>query len=736
MKTKWILLCWAICLGNWAAQAQIDRNQYTLFAKKTTQKVEIDGLAQESDWQAAGVAKNFYQNFPFDSSYALRQTEVRILYDDQNLYVHAICYGQSPQEYVISSLRRDFGLGNADFFATYFDTFEDATNGFSFVVNPLGVQREGLLADGGTRGAEVDWDNRWFAKTHQGADFWSVEMAIPFKTFRYKQGAQEWFVNFGRADLYHNEQSSWIPVPRTFNVSNLGFTGKLVFETPLPKPGANVSIIPYLTGGFSQNPLTGQADKYTRNVGGDAKIALTPSLSLDLTVNPDFSQVEVDQQVTNLDRFEIFFPERRQFFLENADLFSRFGFSRIRPFFSRRIGVGIDSTTGQNVQNPILFGARLSGKVNRNWRVGFLNMQTATDEAKGILGSNYTVATFQRQTVGRSNVGAIFVNRQVTTDSTGDFSLNTNNYNRVVGLDYNLLSKDNKWTGKFFYHQLLTPEQRPEQYAHASYINYNTPIWSINWNHEFVGRDYRPQVGFVPRNNHWRLEPSVFYSIYPKRSPTINRHRLGLYTNFYWNTDGDLTDRYVELSYAIFFADNSRIEAWGSKDFVKLFSAFDPTNSGGERLPVGSTYDNYQGFVEYASNPRRFFTYSASLSFGEFFNGRNVSISGGVGYRFQPFGSISLSVNHNQIRLPEPYKSADFWLVGPRLDVSFSQSLFWTTFFQYNNQIDNININTRLQWRFAPVSDLFVVYTDNYFPENLEVKNRALVLKLTYWLNL
>ncbi|MGD1841818.1 MAG: DUF5916 domain-containing protein [Thermonemataceae bacterium] len=732
------LLCVILLIGvlhNGYAQS-FDRANYQLSVKKTSQKLTLDGQLNEDFWQEAAVAKDFFQNFPFDTSAAIAQTEVRMAFDDQNIYIAATCYGQSPDEYVVASLRRDFDAGISDFFIAYIDTFQDGTNGFSFGVHPLGGKREGLLADGGNRGVDTDWDNRWFSKVYNTNEFWQVEMIIPLSSIRYKQGATKWYINFARADRHLNETSTWVPVPRNFGVASLGFTGAINFAEPLPKPKTNISLIPYLTGNYSRDFVTeGAADEYGWNVGGDAKIAVTSSLNLDLTFNPDFSQVEVDEQVTNLDRFEIFFPERRQFFLENADLFSRFGFTRIRPFFSRRIGISTDTVTGLIVQNPIIYGARLSGKVNRNWRVGLLNMQTDADRARGILGSNYTVAAVQRQVFKRSNIAGIFVNRQVTSDSLNDFTLNTNDYNRIVGLDYNLLSEDNKWNGKFFYHQMLSPEAKPDQYAHASFLRYSVPRWEIVWNHEYVGENYDPEVGFVPRRNHWRLEPSITHTIFPSNQ-VINRHRIGFYSNLYWDTEGTLTDQFLEASYRINFMNTSFFGIWFNTTFTKLFSDFDPTNTDGEVLLSGTEYNNEGLYIFYESDNRKLFTYSIGGGFESYFNGDRTSLEASVGYRFQPYGSITINAEYNRIELPTPYNSADFVLIGPQLDVSFTRTLYWTTFLQYNNQIENINLNTRLQWRFQPVSDIFIVYTDNYFPEQLQPKNRSLVVKMTYWLNL
>jgi len=406
-------------------------------------------------------------------------------------------------------------------------------------------------------------------------------------------------------------------------------------------------------------------------------------------------------------------------------------------FFSRRIGIGEDTVTNQIVQTPILYGARLSGKLNQNWRVGFLNMQTQRDIGRNIEAQNYTVAAFQRKVFARSNIGMIFVNRQNTSDSTSEFRLDGGDYNRVIGIDYNLASKDNRWLGKFFYHQDFTNEQKSEQYAHASFLRYEDQYWTFNWNHEYVGENYQADVGFVPRRNHWRLEPSIFKRFFPKKeNPKINNQEVGFYTNFFWDTDGNLTDLTLVPEYVIEFNNTSFFYMNIRYDYIKLLNDFDPTNTDGTPLLAGTDYWYNSMYLEYGSDRRQLFSWEIDLNFGEYFNGNFLTIQTEFNYRFQPYITFQLATNYTRIELPEPYSQADLLLISPRLDLTFSRSLFLTVFFQYNNQIDNINLNARLQWRFKPVSDLFLVYTDNYFPENFRVKNRALVFKMTYWLNL
>ncbi len=316
-----------------------------LHIKRATGVIEVDASMTEPDWLDADIADQFKQLFPFDSSYAVAQTEVRMTYDDKFIYLFATMFNESgPRKYVTPSLRRDFRGPANDGFSIVFDTYKDRTNAFLVGVNPFGVQREGLVSAGGNNFEDlnISWDNKWYSESKILEDRWVCEIAISYKTIRFKEGLDSWNVNFYRADSHHAEQSTWSPISRIYNVTSLAFSRELIWDKPLSHPGGNVSVIPYAAYHNNNDFENGTPTDRGPTIGGDAKVAMVPALNLDLTVNPDFSQVEVDQQVTNLSRFEIFYPEKRQFFLENADLFGSFGYSNMRPFFSRRIGVTRD----------------------------------------------------------------------------------------------------------------------------------------------------------------------------------------------------------------------------------------------------------------------------------------------------------------------------------------------------------------------------------------------------------
>ena len=734
MKLSLLLLFLHTWLFSMSDTPNKDRKEKEIGAQMlsvSTQTFKLDGIIGASEWEGAEVIEGFVQQIPNEGRPATEKTQVRVRYDEDFLYVAAILYQNTPGDYVISSLKRDFRFDENDAFAIVLNPYDDGNNGFMFAVNPFNIQMEGLVHHG-DRVSDV-WDNKWYSAVQRLEDRWEVEMAIPFKTLRFTEGSTYWKVNFLRNDRKNFERSSWVAVPVNQRIGNLAFTGYLNWDKPLKKPGANIALIPYAAVNGSKNHLQGSPLQTGSAAGLDAKVAVTPSMNLDLTFNPDFSTVEVDQQQTNLNRFELFFPERRQFFLENADLFADYGFRQIRPFFSRRIGIATDSL-GRSSNNRILYGARLNGNLGDNFRLGLLNMQTATEQGVGYPGQNYTVATFQQKVFSRSNIAGIFVNRQ-TNGNLENPDQRIPAYNRVMGLDYNLASKDNRWTGKFFYHQSFGAGEVGSDKAHASYLGYNTKKFTARWNHEFVGEGYNAEVGFVPRRGYWRLEPSLMFRLLPQ-SRKIFQQTFELAYDLYKDSDFDLkTDERVSFSYRLYLKNTSTLQFRAFNEYVYLFSSFDPTRTGGKRLEAGTDYSYARAGLTYTSDSRKLFNYSSTVYVGEFFNGERFFVNTNLNYRIQPYGNVSLFAEYNKIDLPQPYNSADLWLVGPRMEFSFTDKLFLSTFVQYNSQIDNINWNTRFQWRFKPVSDLFVVYTDNYFPERLQIKNRALILKLTYWIN-
>ncbi|MCA0231187.1 MAG: carbohydrate binding family 9 domain-containing protein [Bacteroidetes bacterium] len=721
--------------------------------KFTNEKIKIDGVLDEQTWAAIPTIGTFWQYFPADTLKAVYKTEVKLTFDDKNIYVSAKCHAQH-KNYVVLSYRRDYRAGSNDNVSFIFDTFNDRTNAFLFGTNPLGVMREALLYNGATDNTFFSefWDNKWTAESKIYDNYWTTEVAIPFTTLRFKEGTTQWLFKSYRFDTQINEQSTVIQIPQNQLIMNLGYSMPIVFERPLRKTGANISLIPYIATGNSQdfvnrnNPNNG-----TRfNVGGDAKIAVTSGLNLDLTVNPDFSNVEADRQIINLTRFDINLPEQRQFFLENSDLFSGFGSYVINPFlppqgnlggagnqilspfFSRQIGIAKDSTTGLGVPNRIVYGARLSGKLDDNWRIGLLNAQTADDEFKGISGANFAVASVQRKVFSRSNIAAIFVNKQTLHP---EMSPKLTAFNRVGGLEYNFTSRDSRWQGKAYYHQSFSETKQKEAFANGFSLMYSVLKYTFRWAHDWVGKGYDAEVGFVPRKDFLRINPTLGFSFYP-RTRLVNRYSVGVALEQYSMPNVGITDRTAGPFLSMSFQSSARMLLSLNQNYTYLFSDFDALRSNGKlpSLKQGGSYTYYNASLNYFSDQRKKWWLFAQPLIGQYYDGTIVSLAGSINYRYQPYIALAMNFTYNRINLP--IGENNVFLIGPRLDWTFSKKVFLTTFLQYNSQFENMNVNTRFQWRFAPVSDFFLVYIDNYNTTNGESRNRSIQAKLTYWFNL
>ncbi len=728
------LLCLTAFLGPNALFAQ---NKKQAFAKHITDSPIIDGYLDEDIWKEATPLQNFTQNFPTDTLPAKHQTMVKFLYDDQFLYI-GIVAKSSGEDFVVSSLRRDFRGGTTDNVSFFFDTFQDGVNAYQFGVNPYGAQRESLVSDGGINRSSFNpnWDVKWFSDGHIDGDTYIAEIAIPFYSLKYPEGCTQWNIQAYRFDLQSNERSTWSRVDQNQLLSNLGYLGVLNFERPLPKNNSTYYFIPYANLARAKDYNTDTPMTRDTKVGFDVKVPIGTQMNLDLTINPDFSNVEVDDLINNISRFEVSLPEKRQFFLDNSDLFSSFGNSRdVSPFFSRRIGIARDAD-GNNIQNDIIGGFRLSGKLNSKLRLGALSLQTKEDAANGIPSNNNSMLAIQQRVFGRSQVGLFLINRE-TTDKA---SLNDDDqaFNRVMGLDYSLASANNKWTGKFFAHSSINDNDSQNRWSGQALMRFNNRFWNIFTLGLFVDDAFNSDLGFIPRKGFIKKADKVTRTFYPK-SGSVNTYQIGCYNEFYFtqNLDFKQTDHTIKFEYIVNYKDQSRLEANYFSRYVYLFDDFDPTRSdGGTPLPMGSDYRYNSWALEYRSTLANLFTWGATATVGEFYNGRITGLKGRINFRQQPSFNLSVDFDYNDIRLASPYPSAKLFLVAPKLEWTFTKNLFWSNFIQYSNFSDNFGINSRLQWRFAPMSDLFLVYNDGYDAVNFYRRYRSINLKLNYWFNI
>jgi len=712
-------------------------NQGSILVKYTNDPIHLDGVLDEPAWQTADSEGDFWQFFPTDTARSINPTEFKLLYDDHAIYV-GIRAEIKTENIVVASLRRDFGGTNNDNVSLMFDTFKDGTTAFLFGMTPYGVKRDGFISEGGAsaNGFNITWDQKWQVESTMHKDHYILEAAIPFSSLKFREGDKSWRLKIYRWDMQTNEQSTWVRVPQNQLLSNLAFMGEMVFEKPLGKSHTPVAIIPYINGLSSKDFVSGITENKL-TFGGDAKVAIGNSMNLDITVNPDFSNVEVDDIFTNLTRFEVFLPEKRQFFIDNNDLFGNYGdmYNAAKPFFSRRIGLARDKN-GNLIENRIIGGLRLSGKLNENWRLGFLNMQTDEDITNEIASNNNMMLSVQKKVFARSNIGFFAINRQTFKDY--DFLDTSEEYNRVLGAEYNLASADNSWTGKFYLHKSFQPDDKKGNLSSQATVTYNNR--KLTWIADlmYVDKDFKADLGFVPRTGILKNGNGFIYKFYPSGG-SVSQHGPGVMLLYYWDQQRDFqkTDHTYRLYYDVNFKNQSILELAMQNQYIYLTRNFDPTRSSGAiPLPGNNGYTFNQLEVSYESNPAKVVSFNLESTGGQFFNGHNFTAGGEVTVRMQPWASFGLDVRHDAIRLPEPHADANYWLFTPKVDVTFSKSLFWATLVQYSNQRDNLGINSRLQWRFAPLSDLYLVYNDNYFTEDFGPKFRSINLKVTYWLNL
>ena len=719
----------------------------------------LDGRLDEHDWKDAAVATNFFLNYPVDTAAAPFQTEARLTFDDHALYVSFVCFDDKTPN-VVQSLRRDFDYQGNDNVGIFLGPYNDAINGFYFVITPEGVQLEGTISGGGADdgGYNPSWDNKWYSKVTQLDDRWIAELMIPFKSFRFKSGIPEWNITFQRFDLKRNQVSCWIATPIQFFGTSFAYTGKLAWKDHPPHHTTNISLIPYLAGGATTDNATEPSTKTSDlQPGFDAKIGVTPSLNLDLTVNPDFSQVEVDRQVINLTRFEFQFPERRQFFLENSDLFERMGWPTARPFFSRRIGLARDST-GTLKRVPILYGARLSGSLSKKWRLNVLNMQTQEKLSLGLPGQNFTVVAIQRNFWKQSNIQLSFVNKESLGVGLGDSSKffyknlwqkrvignNTttvlNQFNRVGTLDLETRSVDNTWYSSLYFSQSFDSFTIGDHLTGGGFVQYTKRNIQIAFGQTYLQKNYNSEAGFVPSHGVYPGVNNSFASIggtfYPKNS-VVAKSGPQLDLNFNTIPGGIVADKSANLGYSFNLLNTAVFGVMYSFTFQELTNSFNPIDK--EKytnyLP-GQQYNWNRYSIYFQSNQRKLFRYAIGSTSGGFYNGDNLNVNGEVNLRYQPYGSVSVRFDYNDLKLPGNFGKEKLFVVSPRIDLTLTSKIFLTTFIQYNTLLDNVNLNARFQWRYKPASDFFVVYTENYLPGTFGSKNRALVFKFTYWLNI
>jgi len=675
----------------------------SLESRYTSVPIKVDGILDDH-WLQADSAYDFQQYFPFDSSLAEAQTVAKILYDDDFTYVLGIMYNKpGPRSYVTPSLRRDFRGEANDSFTVIFDPFKDHTNGILFGINPFGVRREGLIVNGGSgNGAfSLDWDNKWVGQAKQYDGYWLAEMAIPFKTLRFAEGQDSWYLNFYRVDSEYAERSTWSPIQRNFSIINMATHRTLYWDKPTKKPGANISIIPFVAANRDRDFQEEGNDSDGFDAGVDLKYAVTPGLNLDVTINPDFSQVEVDQQVTNLDRFEIFFPERRQFFLENSGIWSGGLQQSIRPFFSRRIGLqgSFDASPA-----PIDAGARFTQRTDKQAIAALAVRQRETNTSQA---ANFGVIRYLRNYGRENNIGIMVTQRSDEASSELDTAANSNTTISIDGQ----IRPTSEWDIQYLASSSIDEASGKTGYAGRIFAGKSTNKYYFGWVTEYTDENYDPKMGFIRQSNLIRHNPGGYYIWRPK-TDFIRRWDPGMFVNY--NHDADEPSNFQQANLYIFpvytwFRDNSFLEISITPTWQNINFDFAPL--GLEIAQDEYYYTRY--LIRYNTDRSKKWSVDARYNFGDFYNGnRNtVQLSG----RLAPIPHIAFTVDYeynNLKRVGENKENLDAELVTLGARFALNPRVQLSAFYQNNSLDDQGRWNVRASWEYMPLSFVYLVFND------------------------
>ncbi len=710
--------------------AQESAPQYakTLVAVRAEADIEIDGRLEEAVWKEANPATGFLQTEPYEGRAATAETEVRVIYDASNLYIGVYCYTEDPRRIIVNDLRRDFNPNNGDSIEIILDTLADKRSGFLFITNPEGAKYDAQLANDG-RDINSDWDGVWHVESSIHSDGWSAELAIPFETLRFsEEGGGSWGINFLRRIRHKNEIDTWSLIPRRYlggprRAYLVSFSGELVGLEDM-KQGRNLKVKPFAVASLRDLSSEDSVDK-DMDAGLDIKYGLTSELTLDFTLNTDFSQVEADQQQINLTRFRLFFPEKRDFFLENSGVF-RFGdlpnergnnrSQETHLFFSRRIGLAEEGTPEEGETIPILFGARLSGRAGA-YALGFLNVQTR--ESGSTPEENFTVLRVKRNLFSSSDVGFIFTNRE---------SLGTPLHNRAVGLDANFRFFQNL-TINPFWAKTQTPDRPDRDTAWKISSQWEDNFLTVRYLYADLEEDFNPEVGFVRRtglrSNRLRLE------FHPRPKENSILREVVPHLRWLYETDQEnrLLTRSGHYAVSIHFQDGSSVEIAHNEEFERLLKDFDihPPIS----IPTGDyPYDNWQ--LRYSSDSSKPISGTVRYTNGTFFDGEQRSLSTEATFRPNYKFSIALNYTYSDVDLRAGSFSTDLAIL--RTSYSLNTRMFLNALIQYNSENGEVSSNVRFNFIHRPLSDLFLVYNEQRGVTGGREQNRGIFFKYTHML--
>ena len=700
------------------------------------ESITIDGELDELEWNQSQVATDFTQSEPYDGQPASERTEVRLLYDLHNLYIGVYCFDSEGRDgIVVKDISRDFNGSSGDNFQVLLDTFNDNRNGFSFGTNPRGGKRD-IQTGGDGVSFNRDWDAVWHVQSKITEQGWQAEFASPFRSLRFpRDEKQVWGINFGRRIRRKNERTSWAPISLPHRIYRVSLAGTLDGINGVQQ-GRNLYVKPYLSAPM----LRREEDDwdFMPDAGLDIKYGVTSGLTLDLTANTDFAQVEADNAQINFTRFSLFFPEKREFFLENREIFEfgntgRRGFggsgsSSVRaillyrprndliPFFSRRIGIS------DNELVPILGGARLTGRTGK-YRVGIISMQQ--DNLKDLAATNFTVTRLRRDLLRQSDIGVIFVNKH-----QGD-----GKFNRTYGVDANFNFFENLDVSSYVLNS-ETPDILDQDMAGFFRIAWSDRLFDTQASHVAIEENFNAEVGFIPRGGYDRdkgigrsmRKSSAEFNFTPRpegRIPWVREFRPTIGGDYITDWDNNLETKEINARFSVEFNDSSFFAVSRRSTFERLVEEDEVLD---ETLLPGD-YQFEETSAIFSSNRTRMFSGLLAWADGEFYNGKRKSY--GIGMGFAPSAQFGLNLFWNRADLSFPTREFSTDLVSSRISYSFNTNMFINALIQYSSRDGFVASNIRFNLIHKPLSDFFLVYNESRTPEG-SVIDRALIAKLTY----
>ena len=725
-----------------ARAGQIDpnaRQSLRLSAVRAAGPITFDGTLNEPAWDQAPVATDFIQNEPHQGEPASEETDVRVLYDDDNLYVGVFAHDREPGAILTNELTKDFNRQSGDEFQIVLDTFHDERNGYMFATNPFGAKWDAQMINEG-REVNENWDALWNVEARIMEGGWYAEIAIPFRTLRFSSDdLQTWGINFQRRIRRRNEDSYWAPLPRIYELQRVSMAGTLEGLQGV-RVGSDLRVKPYVLGSSGKSTLASVGSDF--NAGLDVKYGVTSGLTWDFTINTDFSQVEVDEQQVNLTRFSLFFPEKRDFFLENSGIFQfaqdarnsggggfgggfgvggNIGGGRqntsqdVILFFSRRIGL---SDAGESI--PILGGTRLTGRVGE-YSVGALNIQQRSTETS--LATNFTALRLRRNVLANSDVGLLVLNQE--TDGPG--------YNRVVGTDGNFRFFQNLnfniATARTFSPAAVVTGVGSESMGKTS-ISYRDDLWDLRSTYLRIGERFNDEMGYLPRTGIVKFQGGGGPRFRPKRFSTWMRE-------FYPHLEltdvsrmhGDLQSRYVDAHVYINLQDSAGGEIGLNPTTENLIAPFQINKRRNISIPAGR-YDFNEWFAFWRTNGASPLSFNGRWAVGNFYDGYKQSYQFGGAVRVRGRFNAGLNWSRNQVQLKEGRYATD--LISTRIQYGFSTMAFINALVQYNTDAGEWSSNVRFNIIHHPLSDFFLVFNERRDQGTGGLLDRAVIAKMTY----